>query len=262
MSRPEFIAPPEIYYNQEESHKYTNNTRVQQIQAEMTLRALELLNLPSSQYVLDIGCGSCLSGQVLTEEGHQWVGMDISAAMLGNALDLDVEGDLFLADMGAGVPFRPGSFDAAISISAIQWLCNADSAEANPKKRLKQFFETLYASLKRGGKAVCQFYPVGQDQIDLILHSAKVAGFGGGMVIDRPESKRHKKYYLVLTAGTDGDLNLANVEIENNVSKRKKRKGDESKRDFIKRKKDTMRKRGKDVASDSKFTGRRRKPKF
>lgn len=265
MSRPEYVAPPEVYYDADESEKYTLNTRVQQIQAEMTMRALDLLNLPPSQFVLDIGCGSGLSGEILTEEGnHQWIGMDISAPMLGNALDREVEGDLFLADMGAGVPFRAGTFDAAVSVSAIQWLCNADHADSNPKKRLQRFFETLYASLRRGGKAVCQFYPVNQDQIDQILHSAKVSGFGGGMIIDRPESKRHKKYYLVLTAGQGGaDLNLEGVSMDpSEVAKKKKRKQDETKREFIKRKKESMRKRGKVVALDSKFSGRRRGPVF
>jgi 18S rRNA (guanine1575-N7)-methyltransferase len=33
-------------------------------------------------YLLDIGCGSGLSGEILDEEGHMWVGMDISPAML------------------------------------------------------------------------------------------------------------------------------------------------------------------------------------
>lgn len=265
MSRPEHIAPPEIFYDADESKNYTQNTRVQQIQAEMTLRALELLNLPPGQMVLDIGCGSGLSGEILTEEGqHQWIGMDISAPMLGNALDREVEGDLFLADMGCGIPFRAGTFDAAVSISAIQWLCNADHAYSNPKKRLQRFFETLYASLRRGGKAVCQFYPSDQSQIDMILHSAKLTGFGGGMIIDRPESKKHKKYYLVLTAGEGGDdLNLDGVQVdEARKAHKKKRKQDETKMDFIRRKKETMRKRGKVVALDSKFTGRQRRPKF
>jgi 18S rRNA (guanine1575-N7)-methyltransferase len=31
---------------------------------------------------LDIGCGSGLSGEVLEEDGHFWVGMDISPSML------------------------------------------------------------------------------------------------------------------------------------------------------------------------------------
>ena len=29
-------------------------------------------------------CGSGLSGEVLTDEGHYWVGLDISQAMLGS----------------------------------------------------------------------------------------------------------------------------------------------------------------------------------
>ena len=36
-----------------------------------------------------------------------------------------MEGDLCHHDLGDGLPFRPGMFDGAISISAVQWLCNA-----------------------------------------------------------------------------------------------------------------------------------------
>ena len=52
-------------------------------------------------------------------------GFDISKAMLEVAASRDVEGDLCLLDMGHGMPLRAGVFDGAISISAIQWLCNA-----------------------------------------------------------------------------------------------------------------------------------------
>ena len=58
-----------------------------------------------------------------------------------------MEGDLVLGDMGQGLPFRAGSFDGAISISALQWLCNADKKAHNPIKRLNKFFATLYAVL-------------------------------------------------------------------------------------------------------------------
>ena len=51
--------------------------------------------------------------------------MDISEAMLDVALDREVEGDLCVGDLGQGLPFRTGTFDGAISISAVQWLCNA-----------------------------------------------------------------------------------------------------------------------------------------
>lgn len=268
MSRPEELAPPDIFYNDSESFKYTSSTRVQLIQAKMTLRALDLLNLDNDKphFLLDLGCGSGLSGEILTEEGYNWIGMDISPSMLATGLDRDVEGDMFLSDLGNGVPFRAGTFDAAISISTIQWLCNADSAKADPKKRLERFFNTLYASLKRGGKFVAQFYPLDDMQIQSIQNAAKVAGFGGGLVVDDPESQRNKKYYLVLTAGqSERMVNLSGVEMDEALINKKnnsKKKQLESKKEYISRKKNIMRKRGRKVTNDSKFSARRRHPRF
>lgn len=269
MSRPEEIAPPEIFYNDSESFKYTSLTRVQHIQAKMTLRALDLLNLAKDEphFLLDVGCGSGLSGEILTEEGYNWLGMDIAPSMLASALDREVDGDLFLADIGNGVPFRAGTFDAAISISVIQWLCNADSAGSDPKKRLLRFFNSLYASLKRGGKFVAQFYPMNDAQTLAIMECAKVAGFAGGLILDDPESKRNKKHYLVLTAGqADRNLNLQGAQMEAPETTKKlsakMRKKMESRKDYINRKKELMRLKGRKVAHDSKFTARQRRPKF
>ena len=50
-SRPEHTAPPEIFYNDEEAHKYTVNTRMIQIQYELTRRCMELVCLPEDTYV-------------------------------------------------------------------------------------------------------------------------------------------------------------------------------------------------------------------
>lgn len=268
MLRPEQIAPPEIFYNEDESHKYTHLTRVQHIQAKMTLRALDLLNIGEyPHFVLDIGCGSGLSGEILTQEGHVWTGMDISPSMLAAGLDREVDGDLFLADMGCGVPFRAGSFDAVILISAIQWLCNADTSHADPKKRLARFFNTAFALLKRGGKFCAQFYPGSEAQLESILQAAKVAGFAGGCVVDNPESKKNKKYYLLLTAGTATEgLNLQGVTVDSTAKTRTKSKkalrAAETRKDYVNRKKEVMRKRGRKVAHDSVYTARQRRPKF
>lgn len=64
------------------------STRNQQIQADMTYRALELLNLTPDEpaFLLDIGCGSGLSGEILDEEGYIWAGVDIAPSMLGKSL--------------------------------------------------------------------------------------------------------------------------------------------------------------------------------
>ena len=68
--RPEHTAPPEVFYDSTEARKYTTSTRIIQIQEELTERALELLALPEDgqpKLLLDLGCGSGLSGETITE---------------------------------------------------------------------------------------------------------------------------------------------------------------------------------------------------
>eukprot|EP00744_Colponema_vietnamica_P013148 GILI01018446.1.p1 GENE.GILI01018446.1~~GILI01018446.1.p1 ORF type:complete len:365 (-),score=82.95 GILI01018446.1:71-1165(-) len=246
--RPEHENPPDIYYNDENAKKYHINSRIRNIQRKLTERAIELLQLPAGQpcHILDLGCGTGLSGEVLSEQGHSWVGMDISRSMLDicknrefqesdededddveNENDDDEvnEGDeaeeeedeadpghqerskwreVMHGDMGNGVPFRPGVFDGVVSISVVQWLCNIDKKGQVPQKRLRELFQTLYNSMRRGAKAVLQFYPESPQQMNLISQAAMKCGFGGGMVVDFPHSTRAKKYFLVIYAGSAG----------------------------------------------------------
>ncbi|KAM5262230.1 18S rRNA (guanine-N(7))-methyltransferase isoform 2-T2 [Hipposideros larvatus] len=201
--RPEVGGPPELYYDKSEALKYMRNSRMIDIQTKMASRALELLDLPEDQpcYLLDIGCGTGLSGDYLSDEGHCWVGIDISVAMLDAALDRNTDGDLLLGDMGQGIPFKPGSFDGCISISAVQWLCNANKKSDIPAKRLYCFFSSLYSVLARGARAVLQLYPENTEQLELITTQAIKAGFTGGVVVDYPNSTKAKKFYLCLFSG-------------------------------------------------------------
>ncbi|KAK3083724.1 hypothetical protein FSP39_002058 [Pinctada imbricata] len=197
-----------------------------EIQSQLSERAIELLRLPDEPcLVLDVGCGSGLSGECLTEQGHYWIGVDISSHMLDVAVERETEGDLLLGDMGYGMPFRPGTFDGIISISALQWLCNADKSYHKPPKRLLKFFSTLYACVRRGARAVFQLYPENPEQVseifldapiirnganivfglildlELITQQAMKAGWTGGLVVDYPNSTKAKKMFLCLFAG-------------------------------------------------------------
>uniref|UniRef100_A0A0R3RX24 18S rRNA (guanine-N(7))-methyltransferase n=1 Tax=Elaeophora elaphi TaxID=1147741 RepID=A0A0R3RX24_9BILA len=275
MSRPEFTGPPELYYNDIQAAKYSQNSHIIEIQTRMSERAIELLALPDddeSRLLLDIGCGSGLSGEVITEMGHNWIGIDISESMLKVAIDdREIKGDVVLKDMGDGLPFRPGTFDGAISISAIQWLCHANTREQSPQKRLLQFFQSLYACMGRGTRAVFQFYPETVGQIDLITTQATKAGFTGGIVIDFPNSAKAKKVYLVLMVGGMQQLPKALIEEEemnqvSNIGRRSRKNDRRNKRKLLKRsrewieaKKDRARKHGKEVCASSKYTGRKRR---
>ena len=240
IGRPEAQAPPEVYYDRHESSKYSSNSRVQTIQAAMAQRCLELLNFDASagpQLVLDVGCGSGLSGDVLSENGHSWVGLDISQHMLDvarargslgpvsstkkklktrHAMEDEEEeeeeeegysrpsgGDALRCDMGQGFGFRAGLFDGAVSVSALQWLCYSDRKDHKASRRLDTFFTSLYRVLHRGARAALQLYPESEAQLNLITSSALRCGFTGGLVVDFPNSTKAKKYYLCLFAGVN-----------------------------------------------------------
>ncbi|KAG8388486.1 hypothetical protein BUALT_Bualt02G0130700 [Buddleja alternifolia] len=289
-SRPELQAPPEIFYNDDEARKYTSSSRIMDIQAKLSERAVELLALPDDdvpRLLLDIGCGSGLSGETLTENGHHWVGLDISPSMLDIAVEREVEGDLLLADMGQGLGFRPGVIDGAISISAVQWLCNADKSSHEPRMRLRAFFGSLYRCLARGARAVLQVYPENLAQRELILGFAMRAGFSGGVVVDYPHSTKMRKEYLVLTCGSpslssvtpngkgedgescsdeddSGDEENQSVSVSDRNRPRKKHKLNKKVkgRDWVLRKKEQMRRKGNAVPLDTKYTARKRKARF
>ncbi|XP_029468912.1 probable 18S rRNA (guanine-N(7))-methyltransferase [Rhinatrema bivittatum] len=276
--RPEHRGPPELFYNEEEARKYTQNSRMIEIQTQMSERAVELLCLPEGRpsYLLDVGCGSGLSGDYISEQGHHWVGIDISSAMLDVAVEQEVEGDLILGDMGQGVPFRPGTFDGCISISALQWLCNADKRGHSPPRRLYHFFSSLYSSLARGSRAVLQLYPENAEQLELITAQAMKAGFTGGMVIDYPNSTKAKKFFLCLFVGVSGVLPKGlgaecnevkeshQATFTNQRIRFRDLKGKSAKksRDWILEKKERRRRQGKVVRVDSRYTGRKRRPHF
>ncbi|PVV00743.1 hypothetical protein BB560_004862, partial [Smittium megazygosporum] len=199
------------------------------------------------------------------------------------AVQKDLEGDLFLQDIGHGLGFRPGVFDGAISVSVLQWLCNADKKINNPVKRLNRFFSTLYSALRHGSRAVFQIYPENDDQVSMIMKEAVKCGFTGGLVVDFPNSKKAKKIYLCLFAGSNPDSSgsqsntipqgLADEQSDNEINNSLRLKSRNKKRntkrvpvkstDWVLKKKDRARARGNsNVPHDSKYTGRKRSGRF
>jgi len=248
-----------------------------EIQTTMAERALQLILLPDRPcLLLDVGCGSGISGEAITDAGHMWVGYDISKSMLEVAHEREVDGDLVLCDAGHGLKLRAGTFDGAISISALQWLCNIDRKGHDPFRRLKSFFTHLYSCLRQGARAALQFYPETPGQVEMITAAALRCGFGGGLVVDYPHSTKAKKHFLVIYAGFTGDVPQVipqglQDEVEEHKQtiraegrERERRKGGKHKasvKDRIINKKEHQRKQGLNVRKDTKYTARARKQK-
>jgi len=185
-------------------------------------------------------------------------------------------GDTICNDMGLGLPFKAGTFDGCISISALQWLCNSDKTDQVPIKRIHRFFVSLYACMARGSRCVFQFYPENTQQMELLTTSALKSGFTGGVLVDYPNSAKAKKYFLVLFAGmipgqamqlpqalTDEPHDTIPFEHERKrTRKTKEPKNKVKSKEWIQAKNERRKKQGKASAYQSKFSGRQRKPKF
>ncbi|KAL8273220.1 hypothetical protein Esti_002836 [Eimeria stiedai] len=338
MSRPEHLLPADVFYGEEESQKYARSSRMQKVQRQLAERALEMLLLPEDEpgLVLDLGFGCGMSGAVVSEKGHFVVGLDISRAMLYEAQDLENthNADTIQTDLGKPFYFRPGSFDGAISISAIQWLCSdiksdlasgvhtpetqaaasaADSGSSSgdedidedgcveqqqrllvlqqrqEQQRRKQlrptppasayrrqtcFFQHLARALRPGARAALQFYPDNAEQLESLTSAALRCGFEGGLVVDYPNSTKAKKYFLCLwlpggarhktqqmpkALGTSAILNAGR---ERPIVSGRRAKKLISKREWVARKKEQQKMKGKIVRPQSKYTGRKRKDRF
>jgi len=55
--------------------------------------------------------------------------------------------------------------------------------------------------MKKGSRAVLQFYPEFPEQSDILTKLALESGFTGGVLVDNPKSKKAKKWFLILDSG-------------------------------------------------------------
>ena len=210
--RPEEDARgPAAHYDRAEAQRYSAEPQTVAVQTRLAERALELLQAAAGEAlaaeprrpgakrrrdepgpsgpILDLGAGSGLSGQVVEAAGLQWVGVDVSPAMLEVArAKRRGRGGLLLADMGR-LPLRRGTFRHVMGISSLQWL---------KRPELPAFFAALGEIVEDGGCAVFQVYCDSQGHADAILGAARANGFRGGLFVDVPHRTPARKTWVVL----------------------------------------------------------------
>lgn len=73
-----------------------------------------------SRPILDIGCGTGISGKALAAEGFSNIfGMDVNREMLTKAKDLGIYRDLSVSEPGAPLQFEPGTYELIAAIGVI-----------------------------------------------------------------------------------------------------------------------------------------------
>ena len=131
----------------------------------------------------------------LKEIGYRIVALDIIPEFLYYYEIKDL--NPITADM-CFPPFKPNTFDAIISISALQWIFR-DLKDKMMYSMLKNLSISFYKILKPNGRVVIQFYPKNKEIMDntgkiIVKHT----DFSGNFIIDNPNRQKKRKIFLLL----------------------------------------------------------------
>jgi hypothetical protein len=159
-----------VFYDTQETERYTDAAERTGVQLELTRRALHWMvagadpfktGLPPASLLLDVGvgAGACAAEVHSAIPGATVVGLDQSIPMLALGRSLGrVRNGVCWDFAHLGLPLRAShSFDGALSVSAIQWLClHGDDNDDAPART---FFASLVGCLAPGARFVAQFFP-------------------------------------------------------------------------------------------------------
>jgi 18S rRNA (guanine1575-N7)-methyltransferase len=184
------------YFKGERLMDYALSKNIMKIQWKITKRALELIGLESMNLlILDAGCGPGFASFYLRSQGYKVVALDLIKEFL-DYYEMDQINPL-IADM-TFIPFRAEKFDAIISISTLQWIFR-DPSDVRQIENVIRLFESFYSILRKKGRAIIQYYPKNEVNINNLRDIIKeFTPFKGHFVIDNPRNPKKRRVFLLL----------------------------------------------------------------
>ncbi len=152
--------------------------------------------------IADLGCGTGFSSEILVENGHRVIGIEILMDMLSKAktrkkfLKKEKELELILADINF-LPLKRASIDHVISISAYNFIIHGKELTSDITKTLNNTAKYLKKVLKPNGRIVIEFYPKDEKELNTFISSFKDNSFDGFMVKKDPNQKSGQTFLLL-----------------------------------------------------------------
>ncbi|MFX0104677.1 MAG: methyltransferase domain-containing protein [Candidatus Hodarchaeota archaeon] len=205
---------PEDYIN-DKAEEYDSSKWMERNQKRSTLSSLQYLiddklnesedsviRTGKSPLVLDLGCGSGFSSEILIENGFRVIGIDILYDMLSKAGEKkknfkeykDLE--LILADINY-LPIKVNSVDHIISVSSYNFITHGLQNYGKKAKLLNDTAKYLNKILKNDGRVVIEFYPKDNQELKMFNKSFINNGFEGFMVKNKPNQKSGQTFLLM-----------------------------------------------------------------
>jgi len=153
-------------------------------------------------FILDLGCGTGFSTEILIERGFRVVGVDVLHDMLSkvkikkNHLKNQNNLELILADINY-IPLRGSSINHAISISAYNFITHRAKSIRDKTKIVNNTAKYLYKLLKPDGRIIIEFYPKNDLELKMFSSSFNNNGFNGFVVKQNPNQKSGQTFLLL-----------------------------------------------------------------
>lgn len=201
--RPKF---PDSYIG-DQAIEYDTSKWMERNQRITTNRCLELLfdsNLGvfpdfnnNELLLLDLGCGTGFSTEILLEEGFNVISIDILSDMIYLLHKKKLENfNLILADI-RNLPIRENKIDHIISVSSFNFIYE-DILDNNEKNKiLQQTVKIFKEVLNNNGRVILEFYPETEVDIKLLMKYFKLADFNGFLVQDNPGLRKEQNFLIL-----------------------------------------------------------------
>ncbi len=153
-------------------------------------------------FILDLGCGTGFSTEMLVERGFRVVGVDVLYDMLSkvktkkNHMKNQNNLELILADINY-IPLRSSSINHAISISAYNFITHGADSIRDKTKIANKTAKSLYKLLKPDGRIIIEFYPKEDEELEMFTTSFHTIGFNGFVIKQNPNQKSGQTFLLL-----------------------------------------------------------------
>ena len=158
--------------------------------------------IEDSPLMLDLGCGTGFSSDILIQNGFRVIGIDILNDMLIKAREKKRISknynslELILADIN-NLPIKSNKIDHIISISSYNFITYGIENLGVKIKLLNDTAKYINKILKRKGRVVIEFYPKDDRELKIFNKSFINNNFEGYMVKSNPNQKSGQTFLLL-----------------------------------------------------------------